>query len=87
LMTVQEMDKNKKTIFWLHFALIVPFLSYIGIKGNKAHPRAYDLLLALTAFTEFAFSRQHMLNCVKTMVSVRVPCFPCLISSPASAKA
>jgi len=51
LMTAEEVDKNKKTIFWLHFALIVPFLSYIGIKGSKAHPRAYDLLLALTAFT------------------------------------
>jgi hypothetical protein len=51
LMTVEEVDKNKKTIFWLHFALIVPFLSYIGIKGPKAHPRAFDLLLALTAFT------------------------------------
>ena len=51
LMTVEEVDKNKKTIFWLHFALIVPFLTYIGVMREKAHPRAYDLLLALTAFT------------------------------------
>ena len=48
---VSQVDKNKKTIFWLHFALIVPLLAYIGFKRDKAHPRAYDLLLALTAFT------------------------------------
>ena len=51
LMTMQEVDKNKKTIFWLHFALIVPLLAYIGFKRDKAHPRAFDLLLALTIFT------------------------------------
>jgi len=51
LMTVEEVDKNHKTIFWLHFALIVPFLAYIGIKKDKTHPRAFDLLLVLTIFT------------------------------------
>ena len=51
LMTMQEVDKNKKTIFWLHFALIVPLLAYIGIKRDKTHPRVFDLLLALTVFT------------------------------------
>jgi hypothetical protein len=31
--------------------MIVPFLTYIGIKREKTHPRAFDLLLALTLFT------------------------------------
>ena len=51
MMTIQEVDKNHKTIFWLHFALIVPFLAYIGIKKDKTHPRAFDLLLVVTIFT------------------------------------
>jgi hypothetical protein len=51
LMTVQEVDKNNKSIFLLHFAIIVPLLTYIGIKRDKAHPRTFDLLLALTVFT------------------------------------
>jgi len=51
LMTIQEVDKNHKTIFWLHFALIVPLLAYIGFKRDKAHPRSFDLLLVLTIFT------------------------------------
>lgn len=51
LMSIKEVDKNNKTIFWLHFAMIVPFLTYIGIKREKANPRAFDLLLVLTVFT------------------------------------
>ena len=51
MMTQKEIDKNHKTIFWLHFAIIVPFLAYIGIKKGDAHPRAFDLLLVLTIFT------------------------------------
>ena len=51
-MTMQEIDKNKKTIFWLNIlvkysALIVPLLAYIGIKREKPHPRVFDLLLAI----------------------------------------
>ena len=51
LMSIKEVDKNNKTIFWLHFVMIVPFLTYIGIKREKTNPRAFDLLLALTVFT------------------------------------
>ena len=51
MMTMEEIEKNKKTIFWLHFALIVPLLAYIGIKKEKAHRRSFDLLLVLTIFT------------------------------------
>lgn len=51
MMTMVEIEKNKKSIFWLHFVLIVPLLGYIGIKKEKAHPRSFDLLLVLTVFT------------------------------------
>ena len=38
---------NFNLFFWLHFALIVPLLTYIGIKREKTHPRVFDLLLAV----------------------------------------
>ena len=47
----KELDKNNKTIYALHLLLIVPFISYIGLKQGKVDPRFYNLLLALAGFT------------------------------------
>lgn len=51
LMSEIEVSKNNTTIYWLHLMIIVPLLGYIGFMKDKAHPRVFDILLVLTAFT------------------------------------
>lgn len=51
LMSQVEIDKNNWTIYLLHIALIVPLITYIGARGASTDPRAFSLLLALSAFT------------------------------------
>ena len=47
----KELDKNNKSIYALHLLLIVPFISYIGLKREKASKNAFNLLLVLAGYT------------------------------------
>ena len=47
----KELDKNNKSIYALHFLIIVPILLYIGIKSQKTPKQLFYILLVLAAFT------------------------------------
>jgi hypothetical protein len=51
LISETEYEKNKTLIYLLHLLVIVPLLVYIGVKGSKTHPRAFEILLVLAAMT------------------------------------
>jgi hypothetical protein len=51
LMTPQEVDKNNRTIFWMHLLIIVPILAYVGFSKEKTHKRIFDLIIVLAIFT------------------------------------
>ena len=51
MMSQKEIDKNNKTIYYMHLLLFVPLLLYIAIKRENAHKSSFDILLVVIAFT------------------------------------
>ena len=47
----KEIDKNNTVIYALHLLLIVPFISYIGLKRGKVSENVFNMLLVLAGFT------------------------------------
>jgi len=51
LFSERELIKNKSSIYWLHLAVIVPFLTYIAINRQATGSTYFDLLSVLIGFT------------------------------------